>query len=60
MTTPPRDYFDFLREQAEREAAGPMPELCHHEDPSWCGPDCEEKIRKFDKWIRRNVKDVKR
>jgi hypothetical protein len=38
----------------------PMPELCKHDDPSWCGPDCEEKIRKFDEWMRRNVKEPKR
>ena len=33
-----------------------MPELCIHSDPSWCTPECEEKARKFDEWLRRKLK----
>jgi aromatic ring-opening dioxygenase catalytic subunit (LigB family) len=35
--------------------ADPMPELCHHDDSSWCNEECEEKARKFDEWIKREV-----
>lgn len=35
----------------------PMPELCNHDDPSWCTAECEEKIRLFDEWAQRHVKD---
>ena len=34
-----------------------MPELCHHDDPTWCTPECEEKIRLFDEWAKRQCKD---
>lgn len=37
-----------------------MPKLCGHDDPSWCGPDCEEKVRQFDEWMQRNLKDNRR
>lgn len=35
----------------------PMPELCHHDDPSWCNEECEAKQRRFDEWIRNNLKE---
>lgn len=34
----------------------PMPKLCRHDDPSWCNEECEEKTRKFDEWMRRQLK----
>jgi hypothetical protein len=33
----------------------PIPELCHHDDPSWCGPDCAAKVDAFDAWMRRKL-----
>lgn len=36
-------------------SADPMPELCTHDDPSWCGPECDEKVRVFDEWVKRQI-----
>ena len=34
-----------------------MPELCKHDDPSWCTAECEAKAKRFDKWICQHLKE---
>lgn len=34
----------------------PMPELCHHKNSDECTAECEEMIRKFDEWMRKQLK----
>lgn len=37
----------------------PIPELCNHDDPSWCTPECAQKADAFDAWIRKRLSQEK-
>lgn len=37
----------------------PIPELCHHDDPSWCTTECAQKADAFDAWVRSKLSKEK-
>jgi hypothetical protein len=35
--------------------ADPQPELCQHDDPSWCTQECKAKIQRLREWMQRRT-----
>lgn len=35
----------------------PIPELCAHQSHTECTPDCDAKARRFDEWLRKQLKE---
>jgi hypothetical protein len=50
-----QEHRQARRPPPRRARGDPRPELCHHDDPSWCTRECNEKIQRLHEWMRRRT-----